>query len=205
MLVDKPDSTQTFYYIGNLGIAANNPDRVYIDVVNTLFGGRFTSMLNSELRVNSGLTYGAQSWFSRRKTKGPFRISSFTRNETTEKAIDLTLDILKRFHENGITDEQLESAKNYIKGQFPTDIETTDQLAATIAELEFHGLDATEINDMYAKIDRMTVADARSVIRQYFPMENLVLVLIGKASDIGDVVKKYAPRVDQKSITDSGF
>src|SRR6185436_15400469 len=36
LLVDKPDSTQTFFRIGNVGVARSNPDRVWIDVVNTL-------------------------------------------------------------------------------------------------------------------------------------------------------------------------
>jgi predicted Zn-dependent peptidase len=205
LLIDKPDSTQTFYQIGNVGISRTNPDRVYIEVVNTLFGGRFTSMLNSELRINSGLTYGARSGFDERKVRGPFVISTFTRNQTTERAIDMTLDVLKRLHEKGITEEELRSAKNYIKGQFPPDIETTDQLAGLIAELEFYGLDENEINNYYAKIDSMTVADARRVIKQHFPLDNLVFVLIGKADEIGAVAKKYAPKVDTKTITQQGF
>ena len=205
LLIDKPDSTQTFYQIGNVGINRTNPDRVYIEVVNTLFGGRFTSMLNSELRINSGLTYGARSSFDERKVRGPFVISTFTRNQTTERAIDMTLDVLKRLHEKGITEEELRSAKNYIKGQFPPDIETTDQLAGLIAELEFYGLDENEINNYYAKIDSMTLADARRVIKQHFPLDNLVFVLIGKADEIGAVAKKYAPKVDTKTITQQGF
>lgn len=205
LLIDKPDSTQTFYQIGNIGINRTNPDRVYIEVVNTLFGGRFTSMLNSELRINSGLTYGARSRFEERKVRGPFVISTFTRNEATEKAIDMTLDVLKRLHEKGITEEELKSAKNYIKGQFPPDIETTDQLAGLIAGLEFYGLDENEINSYYAKIDSMTLADARRVIKQHFPLDNLVFVLIGKADQIGALAKKYATKVDTKTITQQGF
>lgn len=205
LLIDKPDSTQTFYQIGNIGINRTNADRVYIEVVNTLFGGRFTSMLNSELRINSGLTYGARSRFEERKVRGPFVISTFTRNEATEKAIDMTLDVLKRLHEKGITEEELKSAKNYIKGQFPPDIETTDQLAGLIAGLEFYGLDENEINSYYAKIDSMTVADARRVIKQHFPLDNLVFVLIGKADQIGAIAKKYATKVDTKTITQQGF
>jgi predicted Zn-dependent peptidase len=42
-LIDKPDATQTFFVIGNIGTAMNDPDRVAIRVVNTIFGGRFTS------------------------------------------------------------------------------------------------------------------------------------------------------------------
>ena len=60
-VIDKPDATQTQFLIGQPGIERSHPDRIPLWVVNTIFGGRFTSMLNDELRVNSGLTYGASS------------------------------------------------------------------------------------------------------------------------------------------------
>jgi zinc protease len=205
LFVDKPDATQTFYMIGNIGIARTNTDRVYINVVNTLFGGRFTSMLNSELRIQTGLTYGARSTFEERKAKGPFIISTYTRNEKTEEAIDRTLNILKRLHEKGITEDELKSAKTYIKGLFPTSLETSDQLAATIAQLEFFGLNENDVNGLYAKIDAMTMQDARRIIKEYYPLDNLVFVLIGKASEIEKVAQKYAPKLDKKSINQPGF
>ncbi|MFY9611020.1 MAG: pitrilysin family protein [Blastocatellia bacterium] len=205
LLVDKPDSTQTFFQIGNLGIARTNPDRVFVQVINTLFGGRFTSMLNTELRIKTGLTYGARSSFIQHQTPGPFVISTYTRNETTEKAIDMTLEILKRLHENGVTEEDLKSAKTYLKGQFPPTIETSDQLAELLVQLEFYGLDASDVNSYTTKIDSMTMADAQRVIKQYFPLENLVFVLIGKAGEIESVAKKYASRIDKKSIGQVGF
>lgn len=205
LLVDKPDSTQTFYQIGNLGIARSNADRVYINVINTLFGGRFTSMLNDALRVSSGLTYGANSFFNERRRRGPFVISTYTRNETTEKAIDLTLEILKRLHEKGVTAAELTSAKNYLKGQFPPRLETTDQIAAQLTQLAFYGLDERELNDYYARIDAMTLDDGRRVIRDYFPLDDLVFVLIGKRAEIEGIAKKYAPVVDHKEISRPGF
>jgi predicted Zn-dependent peptidase len=205
LLVDKPDSTQTFFQIGNIGISRTNAERVEVGVINTLFGGRFTSMLNTELRIKSGLTYGARSSFSERRVAGPFSIFTYTRNETTEKAIDMALDVLKRLHEKGITEEELKSAKAYIKGQFPPTIETTDQLAAFITQLELYGLDEREINNFYGKIDAMTLADARRIIKQHFPLDNLVFVLIGKASDIRTLAGKYASKVDTRSISDPGF
>jgi zinc protease len=205
LLVDKPDSTQTFFQIGNIGIARTNPDRVFIQVINTLFGGRFTSMLNTELRIKSGLTYGARSLFIQNKVAGPFVISTYTRNETTEKAIDMTIDVLKRLHDKGVTEEELKSAKTYLKGQFPPTIETSDQLADLLAQLGFHGLDASDVNGYYAKIDSMTMADAQRVIKQYFPMDNLVFVLIGKASEIEPVARKYSPKIDKKTISQPGF
>jgi zinc protease len=205
LLIDKPDSTQTYFQIGNVGIARTNADRVYLNVVNTLFGGRFTSMLNSELRIKTGLTYGAGSRFDQRKVPGPFLISTYTKNATTVEAIDKALEVLKQVHEKGVTEEQLKSAKNYIQGQFPPDIETAGQLAGLIADLEFYGLDRNDIDGLYAKINAMTVADAQRVIKQYYPLDNLVFVIIGKASEIGEQVKKYAPKEDTLKITDPGF
>lgn len=205
LLIDKPDATQTFYQIGNVGISRTNPDRVYIQVINTLFGGRFTSMLNSALRIQSGLTYGARSAFNQLRAPGPFIIYTYTPNATTEKAIDMTLDVLRRLHDKGITEEELKSAKSYMKGQFPPTIETSDQLAALLAQLEFYGLDESDVNNYYAKIDSMTMQDAQRVIKQYFPADNLVFVLIGKAGDIQSVVKKYATQFDTRSINQPGF
>ena len=61
LLIDKPDATQTYFIIAQPGIDRRNPDREALELVNTVFGGRFLSMLNEDLRVNTGLTYGANS------------------------------------------------------------------------------------------------------------------------------------------------
>jgi zinc protease len=205
LLIDKPDATQTYFAIGNLGIAANDPDRVAIRVVNTLFGGRFTSMLNEALRVESGLSYDAGSFFDSRKTPGPFAIYSFTKNESTVQALDLALRSLEKLHKEGVTAEQLKSAKSYMKGQFPPTIETSGQLARRIAVNEFYGFDDNEVNQLEARIDAVTPEIARQVIQKHFPGENLVFVLIGKASAIGPAVQKYSEKQDARAISEPGF
>ena len=121
LLVDKPDATQTYFAIGNVGTATGDPDRVAIRLVNTVFGGRFTSQLNEALRVESGLSYGANSSFDSRKAPGPFGIYSFTKNASTAQAIDLALQVLEKLHKQGISAAELASAKSYIKGQFRAD------------------------------------------------------------------------------------
>ena len=45
---------------------------------NTLFGGRFTSMLNSELRIRTGLSYSASSHFDKLQQPGHWALTSFT-------------------------------------------------------------------------------------------------------------------------------
>ena len=205
LLIDKEDATQTYFAFGNVGVARNDPDRVAIRVVNTIFGGRFTSELNEALRVESGYTYGASSFFDSRKAPGPFGISSFTKNETTTQAIDLALQVLQKLHKEGVTAEQLKSAKSYIKGQFPPNIETSKQLAQIIATYEFYGLGDDEVNQLEARVDAVTPEMAKQVIQKHFPQENLVFVLIGKSSAISSAVEKYAEKRDGRAISEPGF
>jgi len=205
LLVDKDDATQTYFAFGNVGVARTDPDRVPVRVVNTIFGGRFTSELNEALRVESGYTYGASSFFDSRKAPGPFGIFSFTKNETTTPAIDLALQVLQKLHKDGVTDEQLKSAKSYIKGQFPPNIETSRQLARIIASNEFYGLGDDDINQLEARVDAVTPELAKQVIQKHFPAENLVFVLIGKASAIGKAVEKYTEKRDARAISEPGF
>ena len=205
LLIDKPDSTQTFFALGNVGTAVNDPDRVAIRVVNTVFGGRFTSQLNQALRVESGLTYGAESFFDSKEQPGAFAIFSYTKNDSTAQAIDLALKVLDKLHQEGVSAEELASAKAYIRGQFPPNIETSGQLARRIASNEFYGLTDDEINQLEARIDAVTLPLTKQVIAKHFPADNLVFLLIGKAAEIRPVVLKYATQQDMRKISDPGF
>jgi zinc protease len=205
-LVDKPDATQTYFLISQPGIRRGHPDEVPLRLINTLFGDRFTSMLNDELRVNSGLTYGARSSVQLNRLTGGITISTFTKTETTAQAIDLALATLRRLHEKGITAEQLDSAKAYVKGTLPLEqLETADQVAAVLANIELFGLNRGEIDDLFSKIDTVTLGRANAAIRQYYRPEGLVFTLLGNASAIRTAAAKYAPQVTEVAITKPGY
>jgi hypothetical protein len=50
----------------------------------------------------------------------------------------------------------------------------------------------------------MTIEDAKNIIAKYFPKENLQFVLIGKADEIRDDVKKYG-KITEKNLSEDGF
>jgi zinc protease len=204
LLVDKDNAIETRFIIGGKGLARSNPDYIAVQVINTILGGRFTSWLNDALRVNAGLTYGASSGFSYNKLGGSFSISSYTRNATTVQAIDMALDVLGRLHTKGIDEKILLSAKNYMKGGFPPRYETTASKARLLTEMFIYGFDEKFINDFEKNVDAVTIEKAKEVITKYFPAKNLQFVLIGKASEIRDQVKKYGTLVEKK-IKDEGF
>lgn len=204
LLVDKSDAIESTFLIGGMGIARDNPDYVGLSVINTILGGRFTSWLNDELRVNAGLTYGARSRFIAYSTAGLFQISTFTKTATTKEAIDLALKTYARLWEQGIDEETLDSAKAYVKGQFPPGFETTSELAALLSDMFIYGFDDAFINDFEKNVDGLTVQTARRLVNDYFPKDRLQMVLIGNASEIADIAAGYG-KVSKVEIKDVGF
>jgi zinc protease len=206
LLVDKPQATQTYFMIGQPGIHRTHPDRAPMILVNTLFGGRFTSMLNDELRVNAGLTYGAFSMMEQPRLQGSLTISTFTGIETTEAAVDLALEVLKQLNEKGIDEEQLASAKAYVKGRFPTrTVETSEQLAGILSDLELFSLTRERIDGYFGRIDAVTLEQANAIIKKRYRLDNLQFVLVGDASKIKDVLGKYAEDMTVIPVTKPGF
>jgi len=204
LLVNKSDSRETRFMIGGKGVPRNHPDYAAIQVVNTILGGRFTSWLNTALRINSGLSYGARSGFSTDRLAGTFAMSSFTATETTEKAIDLALEVLDSLHAHGPDAATLSSAKNYLLGGFAPDFETSQQLADLLSDFHVHGIDEMSINSFSAQVEAVTVAQIRQTIQNHFPRQNLQFVVIGKGSEIRKMLEKYGP-VTEKEITAIGY
>ena len=204
LLVDKPDAIETTFVIGGLGISRDNPDYVGLTVVNTILGGRFTSWLNDELRVNAGLTYGARSGFTPYTDTGVFTISTFTKTETTQEAMDLALKTYARLWEKGVDQATLDSAKAYVKGQFPPKFETSGQLAGLLSGMYLYGFDDKFINEFQAKVDGLTLEETQRLVKAYFPQKNLQFVLIGNAAKIAPIAAKYGT-VHTVDINATGF
>jgi predicted Zn-dependent peptidase len=193
LLINKDDAKETTFLIGAPGISRNNPDYVAVEVVNTLFGGRFTSMLNDELRVNTGLTYGASSRFAALKNGGTFMISTFTAGKTTESAIDKALEVLNKLHTDGVDENSLTSARNYVKGQFPPRYETSGQLSSLLTQMFWYNFNESYINNFQKNVDELTVDKARQIIARYFPKDKLQFIMVGKSTDIKKIAEKYGP------------
>ena len=202
LLVDAPDSVQSYFWIGNVGVSRSDQRRAPLDIVNTLFGGRFTSMLNSELRIRTGLSYGARSRFDRLHQPGAWQMTSFTRTETTIEAIDLALATLARLHAEGLDETMLVSSQTYVLGQFPLGLETAAQWAAQLSTLELYGLNTSYIDDYARALNAVQLADTKTVISEVFPKsDEVLLVVIGKADTLRESLKKYGP-VEEMQLSD---
>ncbi len=196
LLVDAPGAAQSHFWIGAPGVSKRYPRRAALDLVNTLFGGRFTSLLNVELRIKSGLSYGARSGFVRGSAGGDFTIRSFVETANTGQAIRLALQALERLRGEGVSAEMLQSARAYTLGQYALGLETAADWAAALADIEFFGLGTGYIDDYAAELAAVDREAAQAVIAEAFPdPRNAVLVVIGDAARIGAQLEGFGPMV----------
>ncbi len=194
LLVDSPGSVQSYFWIGNVGVDRHYPDRAALDLVNTLYGGRFTSILNTELRVKSGLSYGARSGFTRGSVAGEFAIRSFAQTQDTVRALDLALQTLQQLKDGAVTSEMLDSARAYVLGQYPLDFETAADWTVALGEIELYGLGAGYIEDYGAQLKSVTLTRMQAVIDTAFPSpDEVAIVLIGDAERLREEVGRYGP------------
>lgn len=205
LLVDSPGSVQTHFWIGNVGIDRHYPERAALDLVNTLYGGRFTSILNTELRVKSGLSYGARSSFARGSVAGEFAVHSFTQTQHAGKALELALQTLGQLKRAVITPEMLESARAYVLGQYPLNFETAADWAAAMGDIELYGLGDAYIEKYGSELHEVTLRQVHAVIERIFPSPDAVaIVLIGDAAQLREQVAGYGP-ITQIPLTQPDF
>lgn len=205
LLIDSPGSVQTHFWIGSVGVDRRYPRRAALDLVNTLYGGRFTSILNTELRIKSGLSYGARSGFTRGTVAGEFAIHSFAQTASTAQAIDLSLRTLTLLKRESVTTEMLDSARAYVLGQYPLSFETASDWAAAMGEVELYGLGPDYIDQYGPSLSRVTLQDAREVIDDAFPAADaLDIVLVGDAGKIRDQVQGYGA-ITEMTLTEPAF
>jgi zinc protease len=183
-LVHRPGSVQSEIRLGHVGVDRHHPDYFALQVMNTILGGAFTSRLNMNLRERHGFTYGARSGFSFRKRPGPFSIDVAVASDVTARAIEEALKEVRGLREEGPTEAELTSARDYLRGVLPLRLQTTDQVAARIGELFTFDLPSDYFEtyrDHIAAVDR---DDVRRVAREAIQPERLAVVVVGDASAI---------------------
>lgn len=204
ILIDKPDATQAYFIMGGAGLALGDEATAAAEVMNTLFGGRFTSWLNTELRIKRGLTYGAQSMLDKWSNGGGFFVTSYTRNEKIGEMLDIAFELIAKGREKGFSAEELQSSRNYILGQFPATLETLGSQARLYSEALFYKLGFDYYSLLLQKVQSIGAEEAHAAARRLLPAPCPVLVVVGKAEEIRAQLAKFGPFVEKK-ITDVGF
>ncbi len=185
LLVDKPDLTQTYVRVGHLGVDRSNPDYFAMKVMNYILGGGgFSSRMMDEIRSKRGLTYGIHCSFDFNKLKGAYTVETFTQNDSTTSAIKAIIEQIERIRSGGVTDKELEDTKSFYTGYFPLQLETPDQIATQILNVELYDLGEDYLKDYRQNINAVTKEDILMAARKYLNPDNMKLVVVGKADEV---------------------
>jgi predicted Zn-dependent peptidase len=199
-LIDKPDAVQTQIRVGKLGIRRNDPDYIPVEVMNRIFGGGYNSLLNTEVRVKKGLTYGAYSQFSPQRHSGTFLVGTYTRTDATVEATRLVVDLLSRMSDGGATPQQLNFARDYLAGVYPIQSETAEQVSGRVLSAAAFGLPADYNRTYPDKIRGVSLDQVNAMAKRYLATTDLDIVLAGNVSAFRDALKKAFPDAKYEQI-----
>ena len=176
--IPMPDKSQTDILLGHKGIKRNIPDYHAFSVLNEILSG-FGGRLFTAVRDEQGLVYGVRSWYVAGLGEGPFGVGLGTNPKNVGKALRIIERELKRIKEEPVSDEELDRAKNALRGRFILSMETNWGVAHKLAMAEFFGLGLDYIRkapELIAAVGREDVIEAA---RKYIHPEKLITVIAG--------------------------
>lgn len=183
-IVDRPGAPQSELRIGHSGPGRGTPDYFPLLVLNTIFGGAFTSRLNSRLREEKGFTYGAGSGFAFRRDGGPFIASSAVFTGVSAEAVGIVLHEMQRIREERVGTQELERARNYLALGLPRRMETTADILRIVSEQELHGLGDRYYDEYVERVRAVSADDVLRVAQQHFDPERATIVVAGDHASI---------------------
>jgi zinc protease len=192
-LIDKPDAVQTQIRVGRLAIRRADSDYIPLDVTNHIFGGSYNSLLNTEVRIKSGLTYGANSSFSAHVAAGSLSVETYTRTEQTIPAVKLVMDMLGKMSRGELTQKNLDFARDYMSGVYPIQSETAEQVAGRVLMVALFGLPADYNRTFTEKIRSTSLEEVQAQAKKYFDTQNIAIVLAGNVGAFRDALKTQYP------------
>jgi len=175
---DVPQSVAIF---GHEGIARDDPDFFAAYVLNEILGGGgFEARLMEEVREKRGLTYGVYSYLVPKDHAELYlgRVSSA--NDRIAEAIDVIRDEWEKMAENGVTQEELDSAKTYLTGAYPLGFDGNRPNANILVGMQMDDLPVDYVNTRNDKVRAITLEDIQRVAARVLRPEELRFVVVGQ-------------------------
>lgn len=184
IIIDK-NITQANIIWGHLGISRRNPDFYALQVLNYILGGGgFSSRLLSTIREERGLVYSVGSSFDAGLEPGAFTIDLETKNQSAGEAVGQVIREVDQVRTQKVSAAELEEAKSYLIGSFPSKMDSVAKRAALMAYVEFYGLGLDYPWRYPSLIKNLTPADLQKTAEKYLHPDRFLLVVVGNKSEL---------------------
>ncbi len=184
LLVDKADAAQAEIRIGHVGTERNDPDHLATNLANSILGQGFTSRLVDRIRDQLGLTYSINSGMNHKLYGSNFLIRTFTQNARVGQTVSEILKVYETFNKEGVTTKEMQMAKDYMIGVFPSLVETAERTAYNLMILRLFGVSDDYLLNYQKNVSKLTAEEVNKTIRDNFKPDNLKIVIVGKKSEV---------------------
>ena len=181
-VLDK-DLEQVHMVLGCPAPSSLSPRRYASFVMNAVLGGSMSSRLFQEIREKRGLAYAIHSYLTPYTDAGMLGIYVGTGEAHVREVVGVILDELMRLTRDPLSERELHSAKELIKGNFLLSMESTDNRMTRLAKNEIYFSKDIPTEEVIAGIDAVSTDEIRTLAGELFNPSVIGLAAIGRISE----------------------
>ncbi len=193
VVVDLPHAGQAAVVVAARTIPRRDPRYFTSRVLNSVFGGGYSSRLNAEVRIQRGLSYGAGSSLEPLRLDGYFAASAQTKNESATEVATVMLDLLAQLGSSAPASDELAPRKAALAGGFGRQLETTEGLVRGLGALLVEDLEPAALATYLPGYEAVTGEQVRAFAAEQLPPDGMRLVVAGDAKVFLDGLRKLFP------------
>lgn len=164
--IDIPQSTLRF---GAPGFGRHDPDFEAAVIVNHILGGGvFSARLFKEVREARGLAYSVSSSLGYSEHSASLFGATSTKNERAAESLEVITAELDKMAKDGPSEDELAKAKSYLVGSYDLRFDSSSRIASALLQVMQDGFSPAFLDERNARIEAVTIEDARRVARRLF-------------------------------------
>ena len=180
--VEKANGMQSAIRVGKFWVNKSHPDYHALSVLVTILGGYFGSRLMANIREEKGYTYGIGSFVLSLKHASYLIISTEVGNEYIEPTLKEISIEMKRLQTELVSEDELETVKSYLLGEFLRDFDGPFALAGSFKAINDFDLDYSFYDRYLIVLRNLTSAELLRLAQQYLDPEDFYTVVAGSKS-----------------------
>jgi predicted Zn-dependent peptidase len=173
------ETEQYHLCLGGPGIARGDDRRFALRVLDTILGGSTSSRLFQEVREKRGLAYAVYSYASHYADTGQVAIYVGTRPDNVSEAVNVIASELQRLQSEGVSEEELERARDNVKGRTVLSMESTLTRMNRLGSSVLMGVPLLTVDEVLAAFDAVTLDDVNGLAREMWQAEGLSAAGVG--------------------------
>ena len=190
-LIDRPGSGQSVIFGAQLAPPQNDPDAIALQLVNGIFGGKFSSRINMNLRENKHYSYGVRAILPAARGQRPYiSISAVQTDKTKESMIELVKEYNNIAGAKPITAEELKDEQDNSTLSLPGTFETDQQLSVAYGNILQYSLLEDYYNTFTQKAMALTPESANEIAKKYILPSHLVWVVVGDMAKVESGIRE---------------